>query len=215
MPGTNEDAQPVRCVIIHGGQLRYSASTVKPSDPIFNNTPLPISTKIGFPLVMYRKIDGLPFGQETDNVHATWLNINPVDGFAPQYLQGGIGDVVVAKADGNALTVDELAGVVDYVSAILDARSERAARLCTCTRGAFWISTWDNEMSRKDWRKSSLSSRRSTYYRFQPLFARSIPLVGNGCPSGREGFDRRIITFDPRLIAVYYRDSAIYSMLSY
>jgi hypothetical protein len=95
-------------------------------DPIFNNTSLPISTKIGYPLVMARKIDGLPFGQETDNVHATWLNINPVDGFAPQYWQGGIGDVVVAKADKSALTPDELGGVVDYVSAILDAFGDGA-----------------------------------------------------------------------------------------
>lgn len=76
---------------------------------------------------MARKIDGLPFGQETDNVHATWLNINPVDGFAPQYWQGGIGDVIVAKADRGALTPDELGGVVDYVSAILDAFGEGAA----------------------------------------------------------------------------------------
>ena len=123
MAANNED---IRCVMIHGGQLRYSRTTVKPTDPIFNSTPLPISTKIGYPLVMSRKIDGLPFGQETDNVHATWLNINPVDGFAPQYWQGGIGDVVVAKADKSALTPDELGGVVDYVSAILDAFGDGA-----------------------------------------------------------------------------------------
>jgi hypothetical protein len=105
MAANNED---IRCVMIHGGQLRYSRTTLKPTDIIFNSAPLPISTKIGYPLVMARKIDGLPFGQETDNVHATWLNINPVDGFAPQYWQGGIGNVVVAKADNSALTPDEL-----------------------------------------------------------------------------------------------------------
>jgi len=119
--------QEIPSVTIHSGQLRYSRTTLKPTDPIFTSNPPPISVKIGFPLVMARKIDGLPFGQETDNVHATWLNINPVDGFAPQYWQGGIGDVVVAKADRGALTPDELGGVVDYVSAILDAFGEGAA----------------------------------------------------------------------------------------
>jgi len=43
-----------------------------------------------------------------------------VSGLAPEYWQGGIGDVVVAKADKSAMTPDELGEVVDYVSAILD-----------------------------------------------------------------------------------------------
>jgi hypothetical protein len=88
--GADED---IRCVKIHGGPGgRYSRTTVKPTHSIFNSAPLPISTKIGFPLVMSRVIDRLPRGQETDNVHATWLNIDPVSGFAPEYWQGvGLG----------------------------------------------------------------------------------------------------------------------------
>ena len=53
--------------------------------------------------------------------HLSHLNIDPVSGFAPEYWQGGIGDVIVAKADKSAFTPDELGEVVDYVSAILDA----------------------------------------------------------------------------------------------
>jgi hypothetical protein len=111
-------------VKIHGGPGRYSRTTLRPTHLIFNSNPLPISTKIGFPLVMSRVIDRLPRGQETDNMHATWLNIDPVSGFAPEYWQGGIGDVIVAKADKSALTPDELREVVDYVSVILDAFGE-------------------------------------------------------------------------------------------
>jgi hypothetical protein len=120
--GGTDEAIP--CVKIHGGPGRYSRTTLKPTHLIFNSNPLPISTKIGFPLVMSRVIDRLPRGQETDNMHATWLNIDPVSGFAPEYWQGGIGDVIVAKADKSALTPDELREVVDYVSVILDAFGE-------------------------------------------------------------------------------------------
>lgn len=93
---------------------------------------------------MHRVIDRLPRGQETDNVHATWLNIDPVSGFAPEYWHGGIGDVVVAKADKSAMTPDELGGVVDYVSAILDAFGE-GGRLWGCIRGGGWMSLWGGE----------------------------------------------------------------------
>jgi len=70
---------------------------------------------------MIRMQENLPRGSATDNQHATWLNINPDDGFAPPRWQGGIGDVIVAKPDKTPLSVEELGAIVDYVSNILDA----------------------------------------------------------------------------------------------
>lgn len=70
---------------------------------------------------MFRLVEGLPRGQQTDNQHATWLNIDPESGFAPPRWQGGIGSVVVANADGTLLDSETLSAIVDYVSVILDA----------------------------------------------------------------------------------------------
>lgn len=76
--------------------------------------------KFGYPLVMARLVENLPRGAGTDNQHATWLNIDPQSGFAPDKWQGGIGTVIVAAADGKPLSVDTLGAIVDYVSVILD-----------------------------------------------------------------------------------------------
>lgn len=74
---------------------------------------------------MARLIPNLPRGRDTDNQHATWLMIDPGSGFAPPAWQGGIGSVHVARPDRSPLTTEILAGIVDYVSDILDAFGER------------------------------------------------------------------------------------------
>lgn len=56
-----------------------------------------------------------------DNQHGTWLMIDPVTGLAPAEWQGGIGNVIVARADGEALDTPMLAAITDYVSDVLDA----------------------------------------------------------------------------------------------
>ena len=56
-----------------------------------------------------------------DNQHATWLMIDPVTGFAPAEWQRGVGNVIVARADGGALDTATLGAVTDYVSDIVDA----------------------------------------------------------------------------------------------
>ena len=70
---------------------------------------------------MSRLVENLPRGRQTDNQHATWLNMDPESGFAPPEWQGGIGSVVVANADGTSLDSNTLGAIVDYVSEILDA----------------------------------------------------------------------------------------------
>ena len=122
---------PIPCVTLYGqtcGGSRYSATHLPSSHPIFQTSPLPISLRIGYPLVMARLHHNLPPGIETDNQHATWLHIDPVSGFAPPAWQAGIGTVHVARPDGSPLTVETLAGITDYVSDILDASGEGVAR---------------------------------------------------------------------------------------
>jgi len=70
---------------------------------------------------MGRLAENLPWGRQTDNQHATWLNIDPESGFAPREWQGGIGSVVVANADGTSLNSNTLSAIGNYVSGILDA----------------------------------------------------------------------------------------------
>lgn len=133
-PGTNDaknEQEPIQCVKIYGnadGGGRYEDVHLPFSHKIFQSTPLPISLKFGYPLVMDVIIPHLPRGQETDNQHATWLMIDPVTGFAPPAWQGGIGSVHVARPDRAPLTSDTLAAITDYVSDILDAFGERNPR---------------------------------------------------------------------------------------
>jgi len=117
----NAQPQSIPCVLITGGATRYANSTVPSNHAIFSKQPLPITTKFGYPLVMARLVENLPRGQETDNQHATWLNIDPEIGFAPAHWQGGIGDVIVANADGSPLSLDTLSAITDYVGDILEA----------------------------------------------------------------------------------------------
>ncbi|KAH6707851.1 hypothetical protein DL95DRAFT_450274 [Leptodontidium sp. 2 PMI_412] len=115
------EPQAISCVKIHSPHTRYEAVEISSDHAVFNTKPLPITAKCGYPLVMFREVEGLQRGPGTDNQHATWLNINPKSGFAPPDWQGGIGTVVVAAADGKLLSVPVLAAITDYVSEILDA----------------------------------------------------------------------------------------------
>jgi len=120
-PVANAEPQPIPCVIIHGGAIRYADTTLPSTHDIFNTRALPITLKFDYPLVMSRVVENLPIGSATDNQHATWLNIDPQTGFAPPHWQGGIGNVIVANSDGTPLNTETLSAIVDYVSGILDA----------------------------------------------------------------------------------------------
>ncbi len=116
-------------VMIHSqtdGGGRYSALLVPRSDPIFQTAPVPISQKIGFPLLVRRSEDASAGRRLGDNPHATWLMINPATGFAPAEWQRGVGNVIVARADGEALEVKTLGALTDYISDILDAFGDGA-----------------------------------------------------------------------------------------
>ena len=100
---------------------RYSALLTPREDPIFKTTPVPISQKIGFPLFVQRPEKKSVRGPLADNPHATWLMIDPATGFAPAEWQGGVGNVIVARADGKPLETKTLGAITDYISNILDA----------------------------------------------------------------------------------------------
>lgn len=99
----------------------YSALFLPREDPIFKTTPVPISQKIDFPLLIQRTEKPPTRGPLGDNQHATWLMIDPVTGFAPAEWQSGVGNIVVARADGKPLETVTLGAITNYVSDILDA----------------------------------------------------------------------------------------------
>ena len=102
----------------------YKAITLPSTDPIFTYEPLPVTVRIGYPLVMKRTHFNLERMPETDNQHATWLNINPATGWAPDLWQHSIGSVIVANLDRTPLKVSTLGAITDYVSDILDVFGE-------------------------------------------------------------------------------------------
>ena len=114
----------VKAVMIHSqkdGGGRYSAFLLPCDDLIFKTTPVPISHEIGYPLLVHRPQDRLVRGPLADNRHATWLMIEPSNGFAPMEWQSRVGNVIVARADGGALEISTLGAITDYVSDIVDA----------------------------------------------------------------------------------------------
>ena len=121
----SDPTEPVRditCVKIlsrsEGG--RYEAITLPSTDPIFTFEPLPVTVRFGYPLVMKRTYFNLERKPDTDNQHATWLNINPSTGLAADIWQHSIGSVIVANADQTPLKVSTLGAITDYISDILD-----------------------------------------------------------------------------------------------
>lgn len=88
---------------------------------MFKTTPVPISQKIGFPLLVRRSEVEPARGPLGDNPHATWLMIDPATGFAPAEWQRDVGSVVVARADRETLETDTLGAITDYISDIMDA----------------------------------------------------------------------------------------------
>ncbi len=103
------------------GGGRYSALLTPRQDPIFKSTAVPISQKIGFPLLVQRQQEKSVRGPLGDNPHATWLMIDPATGFAPAEWQSGLGNVVIARADGKALETATLGAITDYISDIMEA----------------------------------------------------------------------------------------------
>ncbi|KAJ7099461.1 hypothetical protein B0H15DRAFT_547601 [Mycena belliarum] len=106
------------------GRGTFNATTVAQNDPIFDLSPLPVSTRIDCPLVMRRTGTTSPDRADLDCQIATFLAIDPRSGFAPPEWQSHIGSVIVARKDKKPLSVHHLEGFWMYNDAILDEFSE-------------------------------------------------------------------------------------------
>lgn len=61
------EPQAISCVKIHSPHTRYEAVEISSDHAVFNTKPLPITAKCGYPLVMFREVEGLQRGPGTDN----------------------------------------------------------------------------------------------------------------------------------------------------
>jgi len=108
---------------------QFRSMKISSTHSIFSTRGIPITLKFGFPLVIYRlHEERLPHIPETDNQYATWINIDPKTGFAPEQWRNSIGDVIVACADGTDLDKATFEAIMNYVSDILDAFSDNLPR---------------------------------------------------------------------------------------
>lgn len=76
----------------------------------------PLLRKCGLELAVLRE----HAGPSNDNQPATWLMIEPHNGFAPWHWQKQVGPVVVVRRDGRDYTQADHCLVHDYVSEFLD-----------------------------------------------------------------------------------------------
>ncbi|KAH6847643.1 hypothetical protein B0I37DRAFT_148660 [Chaetomium sp. MPI-CAGE-AT-0009] len=96
------------------------ATTIPADHPVFSQAVLPIPGLIGVPLAMHRVGTRSANRADLDNQIATYLNIDPDSGFAPQAWQSHVGTVVVARKDKKPLLPHHLEGVWMYCDRILD-----------------------------------------------------------------------------------------------
>ncbi|KAF7325861.1 MYND-type domain-containing protein [Mycena kentingensis (nom. inval.)] len=84
----------------------------------------PMSAKVGLPIVIYRHLRENPLTMtrtpNLDNQRATYLMINPVDGFAPPEWQMCVGTVTVMRRDGKPLTRESIETIWMYHDHLLD-----------------------------------------------------------------------------------------------
>ena len=87
----------------------------------------PVPGLLGIPLRVTRVKPRSDLGQtlvtDFDNQWATWMMIEPVNGFAPPHWQSHVGPVVVWQPDG-AVSSHDMALLNDFLSMLLDRYSE-------------------------------------------------------------------------------------------
>jgi hypothetical protein len=99
----------------------YTLITIPLSHDIFFERPVPVSTAIGFPLVVY-KTYSLPTVSTPksllENGIATTLNIEPSTGKAPAEWQSRVGGIIVARKDMQSLDIRHFEGVWMHIEMI-------------------------------------------------------------------------------------------------
>ena len=90
--------------------------------PIPTGQPCPLSVCIGTPFAVTKTSPSVELESSAAlvNQHATWLNIELDSGFAPFEWQMNVGPVIVARTDGQDMTMDDLDHAIDVASNVLD-----------------------------------------------------------------------------------------------
>lgn len=106
-------------------------ATVPQADAIFATAPLALSVLLGVPLLARRLSAkpalALPRNAHYDNDAASALHIDPATGRAPaEWARGGVGTVLIVRADQQPLTKDLLARIVAFSRACAGRPGEHA-----------------------------------------------------------------------------------------
>ncbi|KAF7316395.1 MYND-type domain-containing protein [Mycena indigotica] len=120
----------------------FNEIDLDPSHPIHTKGVVcPMSKKVGLSIVIYRHLQEDPLSMERtarlDNQRATYLMINPVDGFAPPEWQMCVGTVTVMRQDGKPLTRESIETIWMYHDHLLDLFGEGAPPYSQMTRQKF------------------------------------------------------------------------------
>lgn len=115
--------------------------------PIFQSKPIPISDKIGFPLLVYKEGTVYPERQPLDNQIATYLNIDLESGFAPPEWQSHVGTILVARPDKKDLITQHVEAIWMYCDLILDRFGDGEVPTEMYNREAFerWFKNYRSE----------------------------------------------------------------------
>lgn len=87
---------------------------------IFQSHVLPVPSLLEIPLVIHRVGTHSEDEADLDCQIATYLNIHPVSGFAPEQWLSRVGTCVVARKDGKPLKVEQLDMVWTFIDEVLD-----------------------------------------------------------------------------------------------
>ncbi|KIJ61707.1 hypothetical protein HYDPIDRAFT_42420 [Hydnomerulius pinastri MD-312] len=110
------------------GKPVFQMTTISPSHPIHTRgNPSPLFSRVGLPIMVYRHLTNDPMSYlgnpdpGLDNQIATYLMIQPSNGFADAIWQaGGVGTVTVMRQDGKPLTKEAIETMWMYASHLLD-----------------------------------------------------------------------------------------------
>ena len=106
----------IKCVELRSGWRTISISRAQHAEFLARAEEAKVPKMFGVPIVAC-KLDPVAGG---DNQPATWLMIEPSNGFAPMHWQGDLGTVLALRADGESYEASDHKYVHDFISDLLD-----------------------------------------------------------------------------------------------
>lgn len=173
---TGQDAGVVHAIRIYCDKDKrthpgapWVPTTIPADHPVFAEAPLPVSVRLGIPLVMLREGTVARDRAELDCQMATYLAIDDHTGFAAPRWQMNVGTVVVARLDRKPLSSQHVEGFWMYNDAILDAFGDA---------GAIDESHWYGRQQYERWWKNYVRERREASRQYA-RFNSHIPAAGS------------------------------------